>query len=304
MEGEELTIDQLFAEPITKTDDQENKTPEPAAGKDDSEKIDSTQDASETKEVVTTEVVPYTPEELKSIPIERLDPARIPEAAKPYYEIGLQEKKSLKAAFTKRSQELAEIRKGNEPRTIEEAFDLDPINTLGRIGQEIDKRELHLATLDPFTDVEENKQVRVELARLRILERNLNQRGFANQQYMQQSNAVISDTMSTVRQEIKDYDMKRPELEKYVIEDLGFTEQEIGILTDARIVGKDMAIKVLKTAMALFDMAKAGKIAEKKVVKPQPNKLEKDTTPLSSEKTNVEEMSFSELDKHLTKLGV
>lgn len=305
--SEELTIDQLFAEPMTKPDNQEPKTPEPGTEVDNLEKTTpdaSTPEAAEPKEVTPVEVVPYTPEELKSIPIERLDATRIPETARPYYEAGLREKKGLQAEFTRRSQELAELKNGVAPRNIEEAFDRDPQGVLGRVGHEIDRRELYLASLDPFADVEQSKQVRTEIARLRSLDRDLNQRAVQTNQMMQQANAIVNDTMSTVRTVIKDYDVKRPELEKFAINNLGYTEQEIGVMTDPRIVGKEMAIKNFKAVNALYDKVNAGKTAEKKIVKPVPNKLERDTTPLSSEKPNIEDMSFSELDKHLTKLGV
>lgn len=297
-----MTLDQLLAEPITPPDNQE-KTPEPVKEVDNLEKAmptpSLTPDGKVEKPIV--EVTPYTADELKSIPIERLDPNRIPEPAKPYYEAGLREKKGLQAEYTRKSMELSDMKTGNQPKTIEEAFDRDSMGVLNRIGQEIDQREITLANLDPQIDFEEAKVIRVEIARLRSLDRNLNQRGVAIQRYAEQGNAIIADTIAEVRTIIKDYDSKRTEIEKFAIDDLGYTEQEIGVMTDPRIVGKAMAIKNFKAVNRLFEKSEAGKSAEIKLLKPKHNQLEKDTVP-SGRKKEEDAESYDELDKYLTAL--
>jgi len=260
---DEVTLDQLLAEPVPKPD---NQQAEPVEGSDNLEKttpIPSLDADGNITKPIESEVAPYTSEELKSIPIERLDPNRVPELAKPYYEAGLREKKGLQAEFTRKSQELSQMRSGNQPRNLEEAFDRDPSGVLDRIGQEIDNREIQLANIDPMLDPDNAKLLRVEIARLRSLDRNLNQRSVAIQRQAAQGNAIIADTMSEVRKSIKDYDSKR-----------------------ARIVGKAMAIKNFKAINALFEKAEAFKTAEKKMLKPNPNQLEKDT--VSSEKEEGE----------------
>ena len=297
--SDEVTLAQLLEEPTTKAD---NQVPEPVKevdnlGKDKSVTPSKPDDAG--KEPIVS-VSPYTAEDLQSIPIERLDPTRVPEQARPYYEAGLREKKGLQAEFTRKSQELASLRNGGQPRNLEEAFDRDPVGLLSRIGHEIDQRELFLAGIDPFADPDNAKALRTEIARLRILDRQLNQRGMALQKQYQDGNSVVMETMSDVRTVIKDYDSKRPSLEKFAIEDLGYTEQEIGVMTDPRIVGKAMAVKNFKAVNALFDKSEAIKNAEKKLKKLKPNELEADTVTSGSSKENPE--SYDDLDKHLTKL--
>ena len=278
----EVTLDQLLEEPVTGADNQKT---EPVKEADNLGKTTPTPsldaDGKVTKPIA--EVVPYTSDELQSIPIERLDPNRIPEQAKPYYEAGLREKKGLQSEFTRKSMELSEMKKGNAPRTIEEVFYNDPSGVLGRIGDEIDQREIRLANLDPMIDVEESKALRIEIARLRSLDRNLNQRGSQMLRQAEQGNAIITDTMAEVRTIIKDYDSKREAIEKFAVDDLGYTEQEIGVMTDPRIVGKAMAIKNFKAVNRLFEASAASKTAEKKLLKPKPNQLEKDTVPSGKE---------------------
>ena len=286
---DEVTLDQLLKEPITPVDNQE---PEPAKEVDnlgEATPIPSPDVGGKVEKPIVA-VVPYTPDELKFIPIERLDPERVPEQAKPYYEAGLREKKGLQAEYTRKSQELANLRGGNQPRTIEEAFDRDPSGVLGRIGDEIDQREIRLANLDPMIDVEESKAIRTEIARLRSLDRNLNQRGIATNRQAEWGNSVIADTMSEIRTIIKDYDSKREALEKFAVDDLGYTEQEIGVMTDPRIMGKAMAIKNFKAVNRLFEKSEAGKSAEIKLKKPKPNQLEKDTVPSGKGKEEEDEV--------------
>ena len=284
---EDVTLEQLLEEPVTPVDNQE---PEPTKEVDNLGKATPTPspDAGGKVEKPIVAVVPYTSDELKSIPIERLDPERVPEQAKPYYEAGLREKKGLQEEFTRKSQELANLRGGTQPRTIEEAFDRDPSGVLGRIGDEIDQREIRLANLDPMIDIEESKAIRTEIARLRSLDRNLNQRGVASNRQVEWGNRVIADTMSEVRTIIKDYDSKREALEKFAVDDLGYTEQEIGVMTDPRIVGKVMAIKNFKAVNRLFEASEAVKSANKKLLKPKPNQLEKDTVPSGKEEDDDE----------------
>ena len=278
MEVEEVTLDKLLAEPVTTPD---NQVTEPGNEADNLEKTTPTPsldaDGNITKPI--EEVHFYTADDLKSIPIERLDPNRVPEQAKLYYEAGLREKKGLQAEFTRKSQELSQMRSGNQPRSLEEAFDRDPSGVLDRIGQEIDQREIQLANIDQMLDPDNAKLLRVEIARLRSLDRNLNQRGIGMQRQAEQGNAIIADTMSEVRKSIKDYDSKRADIEKFAMEELEYTEQEIGLMTDPRIVGKAMAIKNFKAINALFEKSEAFKTAEKKLSKPKPNQLEKDTVP-------------------------
>ena len=283
---DEVTLDQLLAEPVPKPD---NQQAEPVEGSDNLEKttpIPSLDADGNITKPIESEVAPYTSEELKSIPIERLDPNRVPELAKPYYEAGLREKKGLQAEFTRKSQELSQMRSGNQPRNLEEAFDRDPSGVLDRIGQEIDNREIQLANIDPMLDPDNAKLLMVEIARLRSLDRNLNQRSVAIQRQAAQGNAIIADTMSEVRKSIKDYDSKRADIENFAMSELEYTEHEIGVMTDPRIVGKAMAIKNFKAINALFEKAEAFKTAEKKMLKPNPNQLEKDT--VSSEKEEGE----------------
>src|SRR3990167_2727409 len=169
---DEVTLDQLLAEPVPKPD---NQQAEPVEGSDNLEKttpIPSLDADGNITKPIESEVAPYTSEELKSIPIERLDPNRVPELAKPYYEAGLREKKGLQAEFTRKSQELSQMRSGNQPRNLEEAFDRDPSGVLDRIGQEIDNREIQLANIDQLMDPDNAKLLRVEIARLRSLDRN------------------------------------------------------------------------------------------------------------------------------------
>ena len=284
---EDVTLEQLLEEPVTPVDNQE---PEPTKEVDNLGKATPTPspDAGGKVEKPIVAVVPYTSDELKSIPIERLDPERVPEQAKPYYEAGLREKKGLQEEFTRKSQELANLRGGTQPRTIEEAFDRDPSGVLGRIGDEIDQREIRLANLDPMIDIEESKAIRTEIARLRSLDRNLNQRGVASNRQVEWGNRVIADTMSEVRTIIKDYDSNREAIEKFAIDDLGYTEQEIGVMTDPRIVGKVMAIKNFKAVNRLFEASEAVKSANKKLLKPKPNQLEKDTVPSGKEEDDDE----------------
>ena len=297
--SEEVTLEKLLEEPITNPD---NQTPEPAKEVDNLAKEKSTP-SSNADGIVEKPIVvaaPYTPEELKSIPIERLDPQRVPEQARPYYEAGLREKKGLQAEFTRKSQELSSLKSGKQPRNLEEAFDQDPNGVLTRIGMEIDQREIQLAGIDPISDPDDAKQVRIEIARLRSLDRNLNQRGMEIQNIIQEGNAIVADTLTEVRANIKDYDSKRPAFEKFAIEDLGYTEQEIGVLTDPRIVGKSMAIKNFLIVNSLFEKVEAGKRAEAKLKNPKPNQLERDT--ISSGKSSEDLESYDEIDKHLTKL--
>lgn len=311
----ELTLEELCNEPLAAKDNQA-ATPEPSdTGK------DNLADAHQ-KEVSTpvvpdgqgtqteAEVTPYTPEELKTIPLERLESNRIPDNVRPFYDKALDEKKSLQAGFTQKAQELAEYRRrmesGQQTQTIEDMFDRNPIETMKRINAEISNRRLALADVDPIMSPDDDKALRREMARLENLKEELNQRAIDNrmQQVAQEEarvrlESIVSDTVAVVKSEFKDYDTRRSEVEKFAMSQ-GYTEQELGVLTDPRIVGKDMAIKNFRIMNTLYEKHNAGRTADDKLVKKRPNQLERDNAQsgVGGKKADLE--SYDDLDKYLT----
>lgn len=312
--AEELTLDELCDEPLPVKDNQ-TATPEPLIKAKDNladatQKDVSTPVDGQGTPVIEVEAAPYTAEDLKSIPLERLDSKRIPENVRPFYDKALEEKKSLQAGFTQKAQELADIKKrmeqGGQPATIEQLFDRNPSETTRRINYEIQQRRLALAEVDAILSPDEDKAIRRDMAKLENLKEDLNQRGIdnrlaqvANEEAISRLNLVANDTVSTIRNEFKDYDTRRELVEKFAYEQ-GYTEQEIGVLTDPRIVGKAMAIKNFKLINSLYEKANAGKTADGKLVAKSPNQLERDRVPSDKGKKKDELDSYDDMDKYLT----
>lgn len=309
----ELTLEELCNEPLPAKDNQ-TATSEPVKAEKDNLAVAPQKEVSKPvsdKQVtpVESEVTPYTPNELQSIPLERLESNRIPEQVRPFYDKALEEKKLLQSGFTQKAQELAEYKKrmeqGNQPATIEQLFDQNPIETMKRINSEIASRRLAQAQTEPFSD--EEKSLRMDLAKLENLKEELNQRAIDNQLKQIENEkvntrfeALITDTVSKVKNEFKDYDSRRPEIEKFAFSQ-GYTEQEIGLLTDPRIVGQAMAIKNFKLMNALYEKVNAGKTADSKLVQKKPNQLEKDSvTSNKGSKKSEEAETYDELDALLT----
>lgn len=311
--AEELTLEELCNEPLPAKDNQ-TVTPEPVIAEKDNlagttQKEVSTPVPDGQKSPVEAVVTQYTPEELQSIPLERLDSKRIPEQVRPFYDKALEEKKSLQSGFTQKAQELAEYKKrveqGNQPATIEQLFDQNPTETMRRINTEIAQRRLAQAETDPFSD--EEKTIRRDLAKLENLKEDLHQRAIdnrmsqvANEEAVSRLNLVVNDTVSAIKTEFKDYDTRQKAVEKFAY-DQGYTEMEIGVLTDPRIVGKAMAIKNFKMMNALYEKANAGKTADEKLVPKKPNQLERDRAQSGKESKKGEEAeTYDELDALLT----
>lgn len=311
--AEELTLEELCNEPLPAKDNQ-TATPEPV-------KVEKDNLAGSTQKEVSTPVsdgqdtpaeqvvTPYTPEELQSIPLERLESKRIPEQVRPFYDKALEEKKSLQAGFTQKAQELAEFKKraegGGQPATIEQLFDQDPVQTMRRINAEIAQRRLAIAEAEPFSD--EEKSIRRDMAKLENLKEDLNQRSIdnrlaqaANEEAISRMNLVVNETVSAIKTEFKDFDTRQKAVEKFAF-DQGYTETEIGVLTDPRIVGKAMAIKNFKIVNALYEKHNASKTADEKLVPKKPNQLERDRIPSGKESKKGEEAeTYEELDALLT----
>lgn len=312
--AKEITLEELCNEPLPVKDNQ-TATPEPLI-KDKDNLADITQKEVSTPEggqgtpAAEAEVTPYTAEDLKSIPLERLDSQRIPENVRPFYDKALDEKKSLQAGFTQKAQELAEMKKriesGNQAPTVEQLFDQNPVETMKRINSEIAQRRIALAEIDPILSPDEERGLKRDMAKLENLKEDLNQRAIdnrmrmiANEEMRVKSEALVSDTMAAIKGKFKEYDTLRPEIEKFAF-DQGYTEQEIGILTDPRIVGKEMSMKNFKTIHDLYQKSNAGKTADGKLVPKSPNQLERDRVPPDKgTKKDVAE-SYEELDKYLT----
>lgn len=311
--AEELTLEELCNEPLPAKDNQ-TATPEPVKAEKDNlaeppQKEVSTPVSDGQDTPVEQVITPYTPEELQSIPLERLESKRIPEQVRPFYDKALEEKKSLQAGFTQKAQELAEFKKraegGGQPATIEQLFDQNPTETMRRINAEIAQRRLAIAEAEPFSD--EEKAIRRDMAKLENLKEDLNQRAIdnrlvqvANEESISRLNLVVNDTVSAIKTEFKDFDTRQKAVEKFAF-DQGYTEMEIGVLTDPRIVGKAMAIKNFKMMNALYEKHNASKTADEKLIPKKPNQLERDGSPSVREKKKGEEAeTYEELDALLT----
>ena len=311
--ADELTLEELCSEPLPAKDNQ-TATPEPVKAEKDNlaeptQKEVSTPVLDGQGTPAVEPVVSYTPEELQSIPLERLESKRIPEQVRPFYDKALEEKKSLQAGFTQKAQELAEFKKraegGGQPATIEALFDQNPTETMRRINTEIASRRLAMAEAEPFSD--EEKAIRWDMAKLENLKEDLHQRAIdnrlsqvANEEAISRLNMVVNDTVSTIKNEFKDYDTRQKAVEKFAYEQ-GYTEMEIGVLTDPRIVGKAMAIKNFKMMNALYEKHNAGKTADEKLVSRKPNQLERDRFPSGKDSKKGEEAeTYEELDALLT----
>ena len=128
-------------------------------------------EAPEAQEVQTEEAATepegyYTPEEVREIGIEKLDPNRIPEELKPYY-------KSMQADYTRKTQSVAEQKKellelaeamkvsqpkqqAPEPQTIDAMYDRDPQG----VTRQINERIAALVSDDPYGNAVEIEQLR------------------------------------------------------------------------------------------------------------------------------------------------
>lgn len=206
----------------------------------------------------------YTVEEMKALSPDEIDTSRIPEEMVPFY-------KSLQAGYTKKFQSLAEERKQlqlfqqqmqqaqqqQQPaRTLEEAFDKDPRGVMQAIDAEIAKK----------IDEDPMEAMRLQNVRLQLSERRMQQ-----QEQYSRANQMVVQTQAQIKSAIPDFDTKAEKLTEFATT-LGFTPDELGVLTDPARTGA-FAAKLTLALNSAYDMMHSGASLKNKQVK-NPTKVE------------------------------
>lgn len=208
--------------------------------------------------------------------------------------------RSFESHFTRRYQELADLKREYEakikeheaklvelsrPKTIYEAFDQDPVGVKRTLNEMLLTKEAE----DPFSeDVRKLKKLKADLeiyeTQKRVQESQLDKIAYENEM--------------AVRNAIPDFDTKVDKLTDFAIKELGFTNEEISYLTDPRYVG-NLASKITIAVNALYDKFNAGKTAEKKAVKPTAPSLGRagETKEQTKPSVDIKSLSDDEFEK-------
>lgn len=202
----------------------------------------------------------YSSEEFEQIltrnPLD-IEPDRVPPELMPAYKLAMKAYKNFQADYTRKTQQIAQAKEQDKPKTIYEAYDRDPDGVTAEIDIRIAKaREegnfdeaLNLINL-------KNSLIEYKTKKLESMTRQQNE---------------FQEIFAEVRREIPNFEQKAPALVEFAIKELGFSEEEIEKLTDPSITGK-LAAKLTLAVNRAYDRAYAGKTIARKEVKPQPNR--------------------------------
>lgn len=144
-----------------------------------------------------------------------------------------------------------------QPQTIDEFYEVDPKGTMDYLNNEIAR----LTEEDPFGNVRKIENLRDTKEELRL-------RG-ATQRQNQQSRFVTD-----LNKAIDGFDKKREALTTFATSELGYTPQELAMLTNPGVVGHEAAIKTVKLINRQFEAKQAPATLKSKEVKPKATQVE------------------------------
>ena len=151
------------------------------------------------------------------------------------------------------------LKSQSPPKDIYEAYDRDSNGVVRDLNAEIKR----LVGDDPYGNASQIEQ-------LRDLKDELRRREFTNIQSQLNQQTTASKVLSVITKEVPDFAKKVPELERFAIEELGYTQQELQKRTDFAL-GEDAAREVIRIHK-LYEKMTAKPQA--KTVKPKATKVE------------------------------
>lgn len=212
------------------------------------------------------EAVYYTPEEMRELDFNDVDTSRIPAEMMPFY-------KSMESGVQRKFQEIARAREQLQQQTqrpvyqppIQEVYQNDPTRAFMQDPEGtmrvIDQQIVQAQQTDPFKATE-------------LLHLKTNLMNWHNT--MSQKSAQIQNVVGQVQQklvnEIPDFASIQSELSDFAIKRMGYSAEEIGFMTDPRIVG-DLAYKNVKNVYDNWKRTQTLKTPPKKKPK-EPTKVE------------------------------
>ena len=203
----------------------------------------------------TSEVVEEVSEEEVEVE-EKPEPKTVPLDA-------LQDERKKRQELERKLEEISEgvntLKSQSPPKDIYEAYDRDSQGVVRDLNAEIKR----LVGDDPYGNA-------AQIEQLRDLKDELRRREFTNIQSQLNQQTTASKVLSVITKEVPDFAKKVPELERFAIEELGYTPQELQKRTDFAL-GDDAAREVIRINK-LYEKMTAKPQA--KAVKPKPTKVE------------------------------
>ncbi len=200
---------------------------------------------------------------IKKSPI-AVEESKVPNHLRPFYESVLNAYKSMQADYTRKTQEIAEIKKQlieqakPKPSNIFEAYLQDPDGVSNYIDQEILKA---------------NQEADYETAeKLRLLKTRLIEERTKYLERMISGEKIYQQVYGTILSHIPDYETKKDKLTNFAIQEFGLTPEEIMMLTNPQITGA-LAAKLTIAVNKIYDKLHATKLAEQKIKKQTPSPL-------------------------------
>jgi hypothetical protein len=210
----------------------------------------------------------YTPEEMRNLSEGEIDTSRIPPEMQAFY-------RSMQANYTRKHMELAYLiknvqsnqQKASAPRNLDEAFQQDPQNFMQSLDDkvmELTAKASELSENDPFEAVKVQAQVlklqNIKNDYTRKIEQ-LRVQSFQAEQLRQQYLHTINS--------IPNFEQKQHDLTRFAVNELGYTNEELAMLSDPRYNGQ-LASKFVLSINRAYDKFHG---AERKEVKKTPQPL-------------------------------
>jgi hypothetical protein len=177
-----------------------------------------------------------------------------------------------------------EVKPAAPAKTMEEYYEADPQATIAYINNEIAK----LQNDDPFgsaLQVEQLRDLKIELKE-KVSSKTMKRQN----EYAAKITAAIPDFLEV-----------KPALEKFATENLGYSYEDLGRMTDPRVVGEN-ALNTMKLIKRQFDMV-SGRTPvkrESQAPEPLPNKLGGGHSPAEPDPANMSIEQWMAWDKQRT----
>jgi hypothetical protein len=187
----------------------------------------------------------------------------------------LQESAELKRELQQIRSMIEESKPKPKPKTIEEAFDQNPEETLGFLNKRV--QELINSGAD-LHEIEKIREVRLQLRDRQMLK----------QQEQAQSNSYAQQLVGALYQAVPDINTKAEKLRDFAIEYMGMTPQELETETSLKTSGQN-AIKMIARINSAYEKMNVGKTAKAKA-KAKPTSVEKPGTGFDKPTINKKEL--------------
>lgn len=340
--AKELTIDSLFDEAMKPASHQEDEhveakeTPEAKPEDKLETEVEKPDDLNRVQE--------YTDDEFKSINFDKIDPNRVPEKFRQSYDFAVEKAKNLEKAYNEKYMSLAEQRRqfeqsiqersnvnpNDDPKAwLIQQFEKNPSGVVSELDNEIINRRnnLEMLKIDVMTNpyAEDIDQKRASLiqgqqdinkleSHRRGLDQYVSQKNASQQQMRQFQEAetkIATEVIDEIRKGFPEFDKKRDDITKFATEKLGYSKEQLFILTNPvrialsnRIPIEDAKKMATANYNAVFKLYNYDQMMDK-----GKNKIKQGVpSPLAKAGANTEKSSdidtFDELDKYLTSKGV